>query len=145
MAERGIAFLPTLTVAEAISEYFHGYVRGGTPSKRMDEAANAFRLAREEGVVIGCGSDVGPFPHGENRRELDWMVKLGMSPREALCAATSVRRRDILRRGDLGHIPQVTIRRRACVAVDGDPTADIGALASVRLVMKDGVVVGEAP
>jgi len=35
-------------VAEAISEYFHGYKRGGKPTPRMEDAANAFRLAREE-------------------------------------------------------------------------------------------------
>ncbi len=62
MAKAGIAYLPTLTVCEALCEYFHGYVRGGEPHPRMAEAANAFRAARAQGVVIGLGSDVGPFP-----------------------------------------------------------------------------------
>jgi imidazolonepropionase-like amidohydrolase len=142
MAEKGIAFLPTLTVAEAISEYFHGYTRGGKPTPRMEDAANAFRLAREEGVIIGCGSDVGPFPHGESYRELEWMVKLGMSPREALEAATSVAAR-IIRRDDLGHIREGALAD--LVAVEGDTHRNISAIARVKLVMKDGVVVGETP
>ncbi|HSM94763.1 MAG TPA: amidohydrolase family protein [Rhizomicrobium sp.] len=142
MAERGIAFLPTLTVSEAISEYFYGYKRGGTPAPHMEQAHNAFRLAREEGVIIGCGSDVGPFPHGQSYRELEWMVKLGMSPREALEAATSVAAK-IIRRDDLGHI------RTDCladlVAVDGRPVENISTVAHVRFVMKDGAVVRQAP
>ena len=142
MAERGIAFLPTLTVSEAISEYFYGYKRGGTPASHMEQAHNAFRLAREEGVIIGCGSDVGPFPHGQSYRELEWMVKLGMSPREALEAATSVAAK-IIRRDDLGHI------RTDCladlVAVDGRPVENISTVAHVRFVMKDGAVVRQAP
>ena len=143
MAEKNIAFLPTLTVAEAISEYFLGHTRGGAPTARMEDAANAFRLAREEGVVIGCGSDVGPFPHGESYRELEWMVKLGMSPLESLEAATAVSAR-IVRRDDLGHVRKDNLADLA--AVDGNPTKDIGAIARVGFVMKDGAVIrgGEA-
>jgi imidazolonepropionase-like amidohydrolase len=103
----------------------------------MEEAANAFRFAREEGVVIGCGSDVGPFTHGTNVRELEWMVKLGMSPREALMAATSIAAK-IIRRDDLGEIRDGALAD--LVAVDGDPLAEIGAIAKVRFVMKDGLV-----
>ena len=142
MAERGVAFLPTLTVAEAISEYFYGYRRGDAPAPHMEQAHNAFRLAREEGVIIGCGSDVGPFPHGESYRELEWMVKLGMGPRAALEAATSVAAK-IIRRDDLGHI------RAGCladlVAVVGRPDENIAAVAHVAFVMKDGEVVRQTP
>src|SRR5262249_11681129 len=128
MAKAGIAYLPTLTVCEAICEYFLGHVRGGEPHPRMVEAANAFRAAREEGVVIGLGSDVGPFPHGENLLELGWMEKLGMSRDEALLAATAVNAK-ILRRGhDLGSV------REGCLA---DLIA-VGGDLSVRFVMKGG-------
>jgi imidazolonepropionase-like amidohydrolase len=104
MAEAGIAYLPTLTVCEALCEYFLGHVRGGEPHPRMVEAANAFRTARAEGVVIGLGSDVGPFPHGENMRELEWMMRLGMSRDEALLAATAVNAKILRRDHELGSV-----------------------------------------
>ncbi|MGH6870182.1 MAG: metal-dependent hydrolase family protein [Rhizomicrobium sp.] len=138
IAKKGIALLPTLTVVEAISEYFLGHVHGGEPSLRMTEAAQGFANARAEGVTIGCGSDVGPFPHGENWRELAWMVKLGMSPLEALRAATSINAKIIRRETELGAIKDGYVAD--LIAVDGDPVRDIAALANVQFVMKDGMV-----
>jgi imidazolonepropionase-like amidohydrolase len=66
------------------------------------------------------------------------MVKLGMSPLEALEAATAVSAR-IIRRDDLGHVRKDNLADLA--AVDGDPTKDIGAIARVGFVMKDGAVI----
>jgi len=133
MAKKGIAYLPTLTVCEAICEYFYGHVRGGEPHPRMQEAANAFRNARDEGVVIGCGSDVGPFPHGENRRELEWMMRLGMSRDEALLAATAVNARIIRREHVLGSVKESYLAD--LIAVAGDPAS----LSSVPFVMTNGI------
>ena len=133
MAEKGIAYLPTLTVCEAICEYFYGYTRGGEPHPRMQEAANAFRNARAEGVVIGCGSDVGPFPHGENRRELEWMMRLGKNHDAALLAAPAVNAKVIRREHELGSVKESYLAD--LIAVAGDPAS----LSSVPFVMTNGV------
>jgi imidazolonepropionase-like amidohydrolase len=137
MKRNNIAYLPTLTVCEALCGYFHGHVRGGDPHPRMVEAANAFRNARAEGVTIGCGSDVGPFPHGENLRELQWMEKLGMSANEALLAATAVNAKILRREHELGSVKENYLAD--LIAVDGDPSRDLGALAAVSFVMKGGL------
>lgn len=138
MKERGTAYIPTLTAPEAIGEYFQKHVRGGEPTPSMKEAARAFALARRVGVVIGNGSDVGVFTHGTNARELEWMVRLGMSPLDALRAATSVAG-EILGKGkELGRLAPGALAD--VVAVEGDPTADIAAVRKVGFVMKGGKV-----
>jgi imidazolonepropionase-like amidohydrolase len=136
MKEKGIALLPTLTAAKAISAYRGDYVPGGGASRDMQEAANAFRQAREVGVVIGCGSDVGVFAHGENLAELEAMAKLGMSNDEALCAATAVNAKIIGRENELGRLREGFLAD--IVAVEGDPLTDLARLCTPRLVIKNG-------
>jgi imidazolonepropionase-like amidohydrolase len=92
------------------------------------------------GVRIGMGSDAVYSMFGQNTRELGWLVKAGMTPAQALGAATTTAA-DLLGMGDrLGRIAPGFIADM--VAIDGDPLQDIDALfTGVKWVMKDGKVV----
>lgn len=139
MRQRGVAYLPTLTAVESYGQYFEHYVPGQSPpTPEMREAERAFRAALSAGTTIGCGSDVGVFPHGENYREPVWMVRLGMSAAQALHACTSVAARILRQEGRIGRIAPGL---RADLAVfAGDPSVRIEDLQHPRLVMKDGVI-----
>ncbi len=149
MKQRGIAYLPTLTAAEAYSEYFEHYERGKSlPTERMKLAASAFHNALAAGVTIGCGSDVGVFAHGTNRREIQWMARLGMSNAQALRAATVVDARILGKQNELGRIaPGYDADLVAVVGEpldyhehirNSNPVDDLEALAQVSFVLKGG-------
>jgi len=137
MAERGVAYVPTLAAYEAIYR-----IRGLSPDDPAVTAKRAaFEAARASGVTIANGSDIGVFPHGENARELELLVEHGMPRVQALRAATSVAAR-VLRRDDIGTISAGARADLMCVYGD-PPTTTIAVLREVRWVMKDGVVVLE--
>jgi len=145
LAEHGVVFYPTLAAAAGYDEYFSGLAGGweiDTPddqlSPRIARSLQAVRDARQAGVVVGLGSDVGVFPHGESWRELTWLVRAGMTPAEALQAATVVNARALGLEGKVGEIWQGAFAD--LVAVKGDPTSDIEAVRDVVFVMKDGAV-----
>lgn len=97
-----------------------------------------FKRAHEGGVKIAFGTDTGVSPHGENALEFALMVKGGMTPTEAIYAAT-VTASDLC--GLAAQIGTLEAGKSAdIIAVSGDPTKDVTELERVRFVMKSGTV-----
>jgi imidazolonepropionase-like amidohydrolase len=138
MAEKGVAYFPTLAAAESYAQYA-GWKKGVDPAPdRVALKHRSFAMAREAGVTIGLGGDVGVYDHGDNADEMDLMVEYGMQPIEVLRAATSVNA-DALRLPDRGRVKAGLLAD--LVAVKGDPSKGLAPLRHVAFVMKGGLVV----
>ncbi|QIG81892.1 amidohydrolase family protein [Sphingosinithalassobacter tenebrarum] len=98
-----------------------------------------FRKAVNAGVRIAFGTDAGVFPHGQNARQFAYMVKWGMTPMQAIQAATTSAAELMMRSQDVGVIAPG--RYADMIAVRADPLADIRALESVDHVMKGGEII----
>lgn len=144
MKEHHTYLVPTLLVAATVSELARAHPEQLPPSS----AAKALRVAPRTlqnlhaayaaGVKIAFGTDEGIAPHGQNAREFALMVKAGMSPMDAIIAATGSAA-DLI--GDTQDIGSIQSGRYAdVVAVSGDPLQDITELERVKFVMKGGVI-----
>jgi len=141
MAKRGIYYVPTLLVYEYWRD---GLIFAPVAQEKRQQLAKtvlehiaAFRRALKSGVKIAFGTDTFELP-GTNAQELQLMVKYGMSPLDALRAATAGSA-DLLGISDV--VGTIEIGKSAdIIAVDGDPLKDISALIKVRFVMKSGQI-----
>ena len=138
MREKQIFAVPTFTIFEYFAEHAESPAQTAREHRMLDLKVQEFRKQVAAGVPMAVGSDVGPFPHGTQARELVLMVKYGMSPLAVLQA-------DLLNGGKLlgweGQIGALEAGYLAdIIAVSGDPLEDIGAVENVGLVMKGGIV-----
>ncbi|HWP95132.1 MAG TPA: amidohydrolase family protein [Gammaproteobacteria bacterium] len=143
MKQRGTWYVPTMSaglwVAEKgkIENYFPELVRPKALTigpKITETVARAHRL----GVKIAFGTDSGVSAHGENAQEFVHLVKAGLTPWEAIQAATLFAARVLEAEDRLGTVEAGKLAD--LVAVPGDPLADVSVLRDVRFVMKEGVV-----
>ncbi|HUR76869.1 MAG TPA: amidohydrolase family protein [Acidimicrobiales bacterium] len=137
MVENGTFLVPTSYLSEGLD------VSRAAPELQA-KAAEVFPKARamlgkaiKAGVKIACGTDAPAIPHGDNAKELWAMVDRGMTPIEALRAAT-VMSAELIDVEDRGRIEDGLLAD--LVAVPGDPTTDITVTQDVRFVMKGGQV-----
>ena len=139
MREKQIYAVPTFAISEYFADHANSPADAASERALQEYHAAEFRKQLAAGVPMAVGSDVGPFPHGTQVRELELMVQYGMP-------AADVLRADLLNGARLlgwhGKIGQLKPGFYAdVIAVPGDPLKNISVLKNVHFVMKNGVVV----
>ena len=142
MKEHGTYLVPTLYLGDWFLE---NAPKTGVPPAMLAKAKEVMPAARQNvahafasGVKVGFGTDAAVYPHGLNAREFAVMVKLGLTPLQAIQAAT-VNDADLLGWSD--RVGVIEPNHYADIsAVDGDPLQDVTTLERVKFVMKGGVV-----
>lgn len=138
MAAKGIALCSTLAASDATSRY-RGWNGNEPAPPAVQTNRKSFVMAMRAGVPMCMGGDVGVFAHGRNAREMELMVAAGMTPAGVLIGATSGNARWLHLSDRLGAIRTGLLAD--LIAVEGDPTFDIGAVRHIRMVMKGGTIV----
>lgn len=147
MKSHGTYLVPTLLIGQAVADIAKAHPEQLNPSSAKKALETVPRMrqnlhdAYAAGVRIAFGTDESLVPHGQNAREFALMVKAGMTPMDAIVAATGSAA-DLI--GDTNDIGSVRPGRYAdIVAVNGDPLKDVTALEHVAFVMKGGTVYKE--
>jgi imidazolonepropionase-like amidohydrolase len=140
MKAKGIYAVPTFTVFE----YFaRPDVPGHDDPAELEYKIKEFKRQIAAGIQFAVGSDVGPFPHGTQARELELMVKYGMKPLAVLQADLLNGARLLGWDGAIGALKPGYYAD--IVAVPGSPLEDITVVERVSFVMKGGVVARRGP
>jgi imidazolonepropionase-like amidohydrolase len=138
MKEKQIYAVPTFAISEYFADHAATPERAARGKAQQAYHAAEFKKQLAAGVPMAVGSDVGPFPHGTQARELELMVQYGMKPAAALQAdllngATLLGWRGLIGELKAGYYADV-------IAVPGNPLEDISVTTKVRFVMKGGVI-----
>jgi imidazolonepropionase-like amidohydrolase len=121
----------------------------GLPKENVDKEKAIGRQQRENferavkgGAKMAFGTDAGVYPHGDNAKQFFYMVKYGMTPAQAIHAATNSAADLIGRAKEVGTVEAG--KYADLIAVSSDPLQDVRALENVGFVMKGGVVYKDA-
>ena len=142
MKANGTWLVPTMMAPAAALEFARaGLLPPATIPKAEEAAAPAFASpskAYAAGVKVAFGTDTGVSKHGDNAREFAMMVKAGMSPAQALKAATVNAAEALGRSASIGTIEPG--KDADIIAVTGSPIEDVTRMERVEFVMRHGVV-----
>ncbi|MEX2255580.1 MAG: amidohydrolase family protein [Acidimicrobiia bacterium] len=137
LIERGTFLVPTTYLADGMDVSHAAPELQAKAAEVFPRAKETIRKAVARGVRIACGTDAPAIPHGRNAKELVALVDRGMTPLQAIRAATTVSA-ELIDVDDRGRL--VAGLFADVIGVPGDPTADIGVTEQVRFVMKGGQV-----
>ncbi|HEX8712956.1 MAG TPA: amidohydrolase family protein, partial [Terracidiphilus sp.] len=139
MKQKGIFAVPTFTIFDYFAHHATGATEAASESAILDYKISEFKKQIAAGISFAVGSDVGPFPHGTQARELTLMVRYGMKPL-AVLQADMINGAKLL--GWAGQIGELKPGYFAdIIAVPGNPLDDISAVEHVQFVMKNGEIV----
>lgn len=138
MREKQIPAVPTFTIMEYFAKHAGSPERAKYMQELLDLKSREFKKQLAAGVPMAVGSDVGPFPHGTQGRELVLMVQNGMTPVQALQADLLNGAKLLRWQGQIGELKAGYLAD--VIAVSGDPLQDISSVQRVLFVMKDGTV-----
>ena len=138
MKEKQIFAVPTFTIFEYFAEHAATPQQGAHEHQILDLKVQEFKKQIASGIPMAVGSDVGPFPHGTQARELVLMVKYGMSPLAVLQADLLNGAKLLGWEGQIGSLESGYLAD--VIAITGNPLEDISTVNSVGFVMKGGVV-----
>jgi len=138
MIEHGTFLVPTSYLSEGLDISMAAPELQAKAAEVFPQARAMLGRAIKAGVKIACGTDAPAVPHGKNAKELWAMVDRGMTPMQALQAATMTSAELINRQDDLGRLAPGYLAD--IIAVPGNPAEDITMTEDVRFVMKDGQI-----
>ncbi len=139
MREKQIPAVPTFAIFECFATHAGSPAAAAREQELLDYKIREFKKQVAARIPFAVGSDVGPFPHGTQAREMELMVRYGMKPLAVLQADLINGAKLLGWEGQIGELKAGYLAD--VVAVPGDPLEDITGVEHVSFVMKGGVVV----